>query len=90
MYHESLFSVTKTDDDKYILSFHVKMKKEKNSDVGICGGDREEKTYIADTIKDLIDLLTKLLPDMDASGMEEDKFAKAFGEAMKKGGKSDD
>lgn len=88
MYHESLFSVTKTDDDKYILSFHVKTKKDKKSDM--CMMDREEKIYVADTAKDLTDLLTKLLPDMDASGMEEDKFAKAFGEATKKGGKSDD
>ena len=85
MYNEESVEISKADDGGYIIKVRVKVKKNKdsNSEQPICHSGSEHKTLIAKDIKEVKEILDKVLPDMTPGGMEEDEFKEAFKEAVK-------
>ena len=81
MYTEELVSISKTDDDKFLVSIKQKRKPDKKSDVVSMESDM--KTFVADDEKDVAELLSKYLPKMKKGGTDEDAFNEGFDKAKK-------
>ncbi len=82
MYTEELVSISKTDDEKYLVSIKQKRKPDKKSDVIAMESDM--KTFVADDEKDVAELLSKYLPKIKKGGTDEDAFNEGFVKANKK------
>lgn len=84
MYNEEAIEISKADDGGYIIKVRVKIKKDKDSKSEIaCCSSSDHKTLIAKDIKEVKEILDKVLPDMTPGGMTEDEFGEAFNEAVK-------
>ena len=84
MYSEEVVSISRADDGGFIISVRVKRKKKKESKGEICcHSGYDNKTLLAEDLDAVNAKLGKILPDLEAGGMEEDQFAKAFKEAAK-------
>ncbi len=86
MFMEETFSVSKADDDTFIINIRVKKKKTKESKNEICCGSQfNEKILTAKDVDEVKSIMDKMLPDMKPGAMEEDEFNKAFKEAVEEG-----
>ena len=84
MYSEEIVTISKTDDGGFIVGVRVKKKKEEKSKGEICcGSNWDNKTMLAKDVDEVNEKLGKILPELEAGGMEEDEFNKAFKEAIK-------
>ncbi len=84
MCNEEYVEISKADDGGYIIKVRVKVKKDKDSKSEVmCDSRSEHKTLVAQDIKEVKEIMDKVLPDMTPGGMLEDEFKEAFKEAIK-------
>ena len=80
MYLEDFCTIKKTDDGKFVVQVMKKKpaeKEEKKSDCGCVGSESrmEEKTYVANSVKELCALIEEHANYADT---DDKKFSKAF------------
>lgn len=78
MYTEDICTISRTDDDKFIVNIKQKRKADKKS--GMIDAMQDMKTFIADTEKDVAKILSEYLPKMKKGGTDEDAFKKGYEE----------
>lgn len=77
MYTEDLMTISKTDDDKFIICIKNQKKstKGKNSPITM---ETEMKKFIADTPEDIADLMKKHLPKMKGGMDDDESYEKGY------------
>lgn len=81
MFTLDLVTISKTDDDKFIVAVNQEHKADKKIDTPM---DRSEiKTFIADTEEDVSVLLKKYLPMIKKGGTDAEAYNKGFEKANK-------